>query len=79
MAMKQPQIFQNRKVVSIHPHGDKLIVITSAPQELYYWFVCDREYSILADNTHDNGIDSEVDAIAIATNVIDNFIGGDDE
>lgn len=75
--MKQPQIFQNRKVVSIQSHSDKLIVITIAPQplpncypELYYWFVCDREYSILADNTHDNGIDSEADAIAFERNCV---------
>jgi hypothetical protein len=77
--MKQPQVFQNRKVVSIHPHNGKLIVITVDSQDLYSWFVCDREYSILSDNTHDCGIDSEADAIAIAKNVIDNFIGDNDD
>lgn len=72
--MQKPEVFQNCKVVSIHPHNNKMLVITIDSQDLYFWFVCDCEYSILADNTHDCGCDSEADAIAIAKNTIDNFM-----
>ena len=74
---KRPKVFQSMPVVATEKYSGKVIIVTemypSSDLPIYFWFVCDRLH-ILSDNTKDFGEDRVEGAIAIAKNVIDNFL-----